>query len=1348
MAKRFARARWPEATGPWLLPDQETPGTTNHVALHHEIVINEIMYHARDLPAIPALYFTNTLLTITNQWRYDQSGADLGTEWTAPDYDDSLWSMGQAVFFTNISTLPAPKGTTLSLSNSLQRGITTYYFREPFVFTNSTGGVQLSLNPIIDDGAIFYLNGVEVYRYAMPDGAVTYTTRANVNTGIPTYSGPVNIPVDNLIVGTNIFAVEVHQYLPPPGSKDVAFAAELVASGFVSAPVPPRASPESWLELFNRGTNAVDLTGWQFTDGIEYQFAAGTTMAHRGYLVVAKDVDYFRSIHPDITVVGPFTNNLSGGSDHLLLTDAIGNPADEVRYFDGKPWPGYADGLVSSLELRDPHADNAKAEAWAASDESAPSQWKTYSYRGVAATEPAASPTQWNEFVMGLLGEGEVLLDDLSVIESPNGIRRQLLQNGSFETGLNAWRALGTQRHSEVIVDPDNPGNHVLRLVADGDTEHMHNHLETTLANSATIVNGTEYEISFRARWLAGCNKLNTRLYFNRLARTTLLDAPTANGTPGARNSTYTPNIGPTFAHLTHTPVVPVPSEPVTISIDAADPEGVAAMNLFYAVNGGTWRSLAMTSSVAGLTQSAFATVPGQPADSLVQFYVSATDGLGAVATYPSGGTNSRALYKVSGDAAIMPHLHTLQILMTSSDATLMHQPTNVMSNEQLGCTVVYDRREVFYDASVHLQSSERGRDVTSRVGFTVTLPADHLFRGVQDSFTVDRSGGQSGKGGRHDEILLKHAINKAGGLPGMYDDLVQFFAPRSAEDSTGLLIMAKYGNVFLDSQYPNGGAGESYKLELIYYPTTTATGDPQAPKLPEPDGVLDTDIKNLGDDPEAYRWTFIKENHVANSNYQPIMGLAKAFSLTGTDLATQLGQYVNVDEWLRAVAFLSLIGGDDMYTYGHSHNLIIYFPPDDPRGMAFPWDMDYSFVAAVNKAFPGNGSANTYKIITSIPDNYRRYYNHLLELSNITGDSDYMGQWASRYAGLLGQNWNGVVDYLAQRAAFVRSVMPLTTPFAIASNGGSNFATTNDSVTLTGSAPLTVKDIAVNGITLPVTWTSLTDWTVNVPLPAPDNVLFVQGIDNYSHSLTNANASITVTNLGQVALMPVVINEWMASNAGPGGFPDPADGLFQDWFELYNPNDTAVDLAGYYLTDTLLQPAQFTIPANTTIEPHGFLLVWADNETVQNGTGLEGDLHANFKLNSGGEGIALFAPNGTPQHVVAFGPQIQNVSQGLFPDGNTNAVYAMTNWTPRAANQLGVPPSPEISGITMGADGTVTFSAPALADRAYNIEYKEHLTDPYWIPLATTRAVNGLVTFTDSTDGNVQRFYRVVLLP
>src|SRR5205085_2798651 len=139
------------------------------------------------------------------------------------------------------------------------------------------------------------------------------------------------------------------------------------------------------------------------------------------------------------------------------------------------------------------------------------------------------------------------------------------------------------------------------------------------------------------------------------------------------------------------------------------------------------------------------ASIPPLASESLVQFYVEATDTLGAKATYPATGTNSRALYEVAAGQGYNPRLHSVRILMPAADAAFMHASTNVMSNEDLGCTVMTDEKRVVYDAAMHLQGSERGRDNSARVGFTVRFPADRLYRGVLDGFTIDRSGGYSG---------------------------------------------------------------------------------------------------------------------------------------------------------------------------------------------------------------------------------------------------------------------------------------------------------------------------------------------------------------------------------------------------------------------------------------------------------------------------------------------------------------------------------------------------------------------------------------------------------------------------
>jgi hypothetical protein len=1348
VAKRRARGRWPDGAGAWWYPAAPTPGASNDFKWRDELVINEIMHHAPDIPPVAAAYGTNTFIGLTNTWKYHGLGQDLGTAWRAMAYDDSGWLQGQAVFYNTSAVLPAPKNTLLSLTNSAGARIVTWYFRTPFSYQGESSNALFTLRPLVDDGAVYYLNGREIYRQNMPTSEVFYPTLASPGVATPAFSGPFTVAVSNLVSGVNLLAVEVHQFTLNPIAADMAFGLEASMIGLVQPAVPGQASPEAWVELYNRSGNPVDLAGWQLAHDLNYRFPPGTRIASGGYLVVAGDVAYMQSNYPALAVVGPFAGKLRHNNCHLLLLDPAGNPADELRYYNGKPWPEYADGGGSSLELRDPWADNAKPESWADSREGAQSAWNNYTYRATAAN--LLGPTRWNEFVMGLLDVGECLVDDLSVLEDPDGTRVQLLQNGDFERGLAAWRALGDHDRSRVEVDPDNPGNHVLHLIATGPTEHMHNHLETTYAGGRTLTDGRQYLVSFRAKWLAGNHRLNTRLYFNRVARTTELASPLHHGTPGARNSTFTGNAGPTFAALSHDPIVPPPAAPVTVTASAADPQGMGAVALFWSANGGAWNRTPMwvhsPAFELGYTNYV-AVLPGQSAGTLVQMYVQATDRLGAVATCPAGGTNSRALFRVDEGKALMPKLHRLRLLMTPADAEFLHASTNVMSMDRLGLTLVADDRDVFYDVGVHLQSSERGRDSSYRVGYTIRFNADRLFRGVQPNITLDRSGGYSGLGGRHDELLLWHAVNHAGGLLGLDCDLVQVFAPRPTEDSTALLRMAAFNGDYFDNQFNRGAEGNRYKLELIYYPLTTVNGDPQAPKLPQPDDVVNVEIQDRGNDQENYRWTFIQENHADADDYRQVIALNQAFSLTGPTLESRINALLDTDEYLRTLAFKAFTGDVDTYTAGLGHNWKFYFRPDDGRALGLLWDMDFSFVQAINAGFPGGGSPNTYKIVT-LPNNYRRYCNHLLDLMTTTVNTAHLRPWAARYAGLIGEDWSGVVNYLQQRADFIRSQLPLSTPFAITSNGGRDFSTTNDHVALTGTAPLTVKTIQVNGLGYPLAWTSLTVWTLTVPLPARTNLLVLQGLDNYGNRLSNALDSITITNRGAPALRPVIINEWMADNTGPGGWLDPVANRYSDWLELFNPNNVPVPLAGYCLTDDLREPAKWSIPANTVIPALGFLLVWADGRTNLNGQSVTGDLHTAFQLNNSGEAIGLYAPDGAPQHLLQFGLQQPNISQGLFPDGNTNAFYFMTNWTPRAANTLAPLPAPALGHITVQPDGQVSLTFSTLPARTYRIDYADDLATAKWIPLSTNRADVGALLTAAVATGGPQRFFRVCLLP
>ncbi len=1099
---------------------------------------------------------------------------------------------------------------------------TTILFRTAFSFDADPATAELSLDCLLDDGAVFYLNGVEVLRHNMPDGPVDATTLATAPVADPSQLY-ADLPADALVRGRNVLAVEVHQAEPddldmtfgcaltariepksadptivlnevapaadspfwvelldvspsaqdtgglvlassaggelvlPTGTlapgellalEDVGFSVEAgdvlflwsadrsalldavrVQDGvrgragdggpwrspraptpgepnaievvedvvineiqYHRAPVsregePVTARSEEWIELYNRGAEAVDLGGWQLVDAVAYAIPSGTVLAPDAYLVVAGDAASLRAEHPAIAVVGDYAGRLDNGSDRVLLLDARGNPADEVRYFDGGRWPASADGGGSSLELRDFRADNAAAESWAASDEGPRSEWSAYRYRGAAEPSAVGPDGVWEELVVGLLDSGEVLIDDLSVIQDPDGTPVELVQNGTFDGGSGHWRLLGNHRHSEVVPDPDDPANAVLRLVATGPTGHMHNHAETT---SLRPIRTVEHEVSFRARWVSGSNQVNTRLYFNRLPRTTLVLQPDRSGTPGAPNSTWVDNRGPTFADLAQDVAVPAPFEPVRITVSVDDPDGVAGVTLWSSVDG-TFQDQAMTEGEPGHWAGE---LDGRAAGTIVQFYVEAEDGLGVTSTFPAEGPDSRALIKFDDDLAATNGLHNLRILLTQADSDWLHDDVNLMSDDLVGATVVYDEAEVFYDVGVRAKGSERGRPEVPRLGYGVSFHSEQPFRGSHSSVLVDRSEGV-GYGQR--EVLMNLVMTRAGSVSGEYNDLVQALTPLPEHTGPAELQLDRFSDLVLASQFVDGASGTLFEYELIYYPLTTDDGTAEGLKLPAPDSVIGTPLTDLGDDREAYRWNFLIQNNEREDDYDRLVDLGQTFA--GSDFLADADAVIDVDQWLRAFAFATLSGAVDNYgSDGSQHNARFYVRPEDQRVLYFPHDLD--FYGSASMAVVGNSDLAR---LLQDPANERAYYGHLQDIVARAYNSDYLAPWCDQLADLLpAQDFAGNCQFISDRAEWVMSGSPdaVTTrypslDFRITTGGGADFPVAATEVTLEGEAWIDVRQVWLDGATAPLdlTWVGDQAWRVTVPLEAgPNDVTLV----------------------------------------------------------------------------------------------------------------------------------------------------------------------------------------------------------------------------------------------------------------
>jgi len=937
-------------------------------------------------------------------------------------------------------------------------------------------------------------------------------------------------------------------------------------------------SREAWLELYNRSDRAVVLTGWEIDGGIEYAFPQGTTIEPDGYLVVADDATYLRQLYPDIDIVGSFSGGLSSRSDLIILKDASRNPADEVHYYERAPWPEYSDGYGSSLELKDPYADNSRPEAWAASDESGKSQWQTVVYRGIANQVYGPNPwwsnyhndyIYWNEFRAGLLDSGEVLLDDVSVIENPGGAARQLIQNGSFEEGRGPygprhWRIVGNHRHSELIVDPDNPNNHVLHLKATGRMEPYDNHAETTLKYDGQIIpveDGKEYEISFRARWLTGSNQLNTRLYFSRLALTTLLEVPAKTGTPGARNSRYEGNIGPTFSDFGHSPVVPKMNQPVNVSVRASDPDGINACVLVWRVDGGPWHNETMSLDGNGLYG---ATIPGQGSSTIVQFYVAAQDGQGTAAYYPSKGHESRALYKVDDGQASSGPLHNLRLILTAADLAYMYEPVHVHSDERLGATLIYDEREAFYDIGVRLKGAGYSRGVS--VGcYNIKLDYGHRFRDVHRTLKIDRYQGL-------EEISVKHMFNR-GRTPCMYDDLIHFIGPRGDQIGAGIMVMAKYEDVFLETQWPNGDKGTAFNLDLTYYPIDTQDHGLESLKTnaqPQPGLLTQTDLRNLGDDKENYRWPLQIKNNRRQDDYSGLIAFCQTLSLPSSELEAQISKVMDVDEWMRYTAITYLCGIADTYIKGLPHNMWVYVGLDG-KARALPWDMDFTFWHSPTDHPINSLTYNNLRRVLGLTGSRRLYYGHLRDLINTTFNVPYMTYWMQHFDRLLpGCNFIADLNYIQTRSDYVLTQLPQIQEAFEVRVLDPNYTVAENYAEITGKAWIDVREIYLQGQPEPLelTWTSTSSgsterfyWHTTVPLEPGENVLTFNAYGFDGEFIGSDTVTITSTVTEQPLRDYLRLTELMY---------DPLEDSDYEFIELLNTGPNTLDLSEVTISDAV----------------------------------------------------------------------------------------------------------------------------------------------------------------------------------
>jgi hypothetical protein len=487
---------------------------------------------------------------------------------------------------------------------------------------------------------------------------------------------------------------------------------------------------------------------------------------------------------------------------------------------------------------------------------------------------------------------------------------------------------------------------------------------------------------------------------------------------------------------------------------------------------------------------------------------------------------------------------------------------------------------------------------------------------------------------------------------------------------------MGRYDELFLDSQFDNGSDGKVYEYELIYAPNNA---NEDGLKLPQPDGVTGVGISSSGTDPESYRYFFLNKINREVDDFAPIIAYNNHFTKSGAAFEEGLEDIVDVDDWLRGMAYAVLTGAGDNAAAGSQHNGLYYAKPDG-RIMFLPHDMDFSF--STDRGIFSFQEAG--KLTPTNSPRRRLFLGHLHDIITTTYNNSYMSIWTDHFATLdPAQPWAGSLSYMNSRSNNVLG--QITNP----SNGvplvdfnittSSPLTVAGATATIEGDGWVDVREIRLQGSGEPllVTWTDGNSWQLSAPAPPGINTLTLEAL-NFSGEVVGTD-TITINNttpFEPASAANLVISEIMYHPADPSpiemaaGFTD-ADQF--EYLELLNIGSALVDLSNVRFSSGV----DYQFAPGTTLDPGArtilvraraaFLSRYANIDAAI----IDGEFLNGTGLSNGGEKLQLVSAGGSDIRNFSYddrspwpeGPDGDGFSLILIAPGSNPDHALAANW-------------------------------------------------------------------------------------
>ena len=715
------------------------------------------------------------------------------------------------------------------------------------------------------------------------------------------------------------------------------------------------------------------------------------------------------------------------------------------------------------------------------------------------------------------------------------------------------------------------------------------------------------------------------RLHGNWLEATGNFLTTTALGTPGARNSRYAANAGPAITDVSHSPAQPAGSQSVAVSALVHDPDGVSSLVLNYRVDPATnFTTVAMTNNGAGYFS---ASIPGQPA---ARSWRSSLRRRTAVrreraSRFPTDAPVRECLIRF-GEPAQSGSFGTYRFWI--SQRTLDRWNSRAKnSNRPLDATFVHGNSRVMYNMETLYSGSPwvspgYSGPLGGLCGYVLHFHDDDLFLGADD-FVLDwpiRDGSQQAE-------QAIYWIGKELGAVHLYRRFIHLYVNGNRRGAI-YEDTQQPGSDMIEQFFPDDTDGTLHKIEDWF--EFNDVGDTH---LGNVDATLGDFTTSGGVKKTArYRWNWrpraIQES--AN-NFTNLFALVDAVNTpTGYEpFNTRVGNLVDMEKWMRALAYERISGNWDSYGYSRGKNMYAY-KPQNSGWVLMPWDIDFVFNYGGDGpttslfAPPGN-EPFVERIKTHFP--FQRVFWRALE-DAVNGpmlSANLTPILTAKYNALVANGVGaetiaGIQSWVDQRRNFILSQLAgVAANFSV--SGPTSFSTNRNLITISGTAPVGVKTITINGIAYEPVWSTVTSWTIRVALNAGANNLMIRGLNGQGLPVAGGTVTLNITYTGANELPQdrLVINEVMYNPAAPQA----------SFVEIHNTSTAnAFDLSRWRIDGI-----DCDIPDGTVIEP-GAYLVFAQNRevfamTYGNSLIVSGTFDGNF--DNGGETIKLVLPGATP---------------------------------------------------------------------------------------------------------------------